>query len=1112
MKRIIIGIMALCTSMCMQAQENKLYILISETANLNKIPVTLYMNNNVAVEGIQASFALPNGLTKDNFVYNSTEEAYVVLDAARCASVFSRNQFEYFTDVNPNDLLMGFTSGISGRTIAAGSGAIGTFYFNGSSLKDGTYSVKMYAATIFPDANTRYDQEDVELIFSIRDGKVIDDSTPYCIAPQISRSGSTNSIVISTGTDGATIYYTLDGSNPTTLSALYQGPVAVTHNCTVTAFAVKDEYHPSSVSVFNVDWFKVETPTFEYKDLKLAISTTTEGANIYYTTNGNNPEPNTDGTQLYTEPLSLTENATVKAIAVKEDFNDSEVSTYSFNVAQHTCATPVIKRDGTQDRVMISCATENAVIHYTTDGSTPTASNAVYDGSIAVTHNCTIKAFAVMNGMFPSTVGVFNVDWFKVETPTFEYKDFYLSISTTTEGASIYYTTDGTDPKNDLSNAQLYKSPILMEANMIVKAIAVKQNFTHSDISSYTFVASENTCEDPQISRDGQTNRIVMSCSTDGATIYYTTDGSRPTKESAVYNGPVTMTHNCKVLAYAVRDDLFPSSLCSFSVDWFNVSPVTTEYQNGVLALNCATANAKIYYEIGGAEVTEQSPLYTQLITLTDNRIVKYMAYASGFNPTGGSFTPTDFTCAPVTIKYDGLHVTLVTTEENATIYYTMDGSTPTKESDVFSNKVLLSGLCTVKAKAVKEYKNDSQVMVAPITYFFDGTTITTSEAGHLQQATEWKGTTGLTELFIDGKVNSDDMMFLRTISDLKHLNLENTQFEAGKVPEGAFEGMNIVSVVFPKNIAPLGNVFSGCNHLSAIIWNTYDKMASSAESAGITNPNLLLYVVSQFYAPEGIRNVVVGDNATSIVLSDDDNGSFYCPKAFTAQRISYTHRYTQTTGVGECRGWETIALPFDVQTITHETKGGLLPFFVSDASTRSFWLCGLDENGFVGTEAIKANTPYIIAMPNNEMYPNSYCLAGLVTFSATNIVVPITSSITSSKGSKVLNPCFDTIEQSSNIFTINKNQSVGKDPEGSIFVPDYRAVKPFEAYLTLEGGAASMRVIPIFEDDETGIMELQSVGIMELQNGTYDLTGRKVQGELKRGVYIVNGKKVMVK
>jgi len=145
-------------------------------------------------------------------------------------------------------------------------------------------------------------------------------------------------------------------------------------------------------------------------------------------------------------------------------------------------------------------------------------------------------------------------------------------------------------------------------------------------------------------------------------------------------------------------------------------------------------------------------------------------------------------------------------------------------------------------------------------------------------------------------------------------------------------------------------------------------------------------------------------------------------------------------------------------------------------------------------------------------MYPNSYCLAGLVTFSATNIVVPITSSITSSKGSKVLNPCFDTIEQSSNIFTINKNQSVGKDPEGSIFVPDYRAVKPFEAYLTLEGGAASMRVIPIFEDDETGIMELQSVGIMELQNGTYDLTGRKVQGELKRGVYIVNGKKVMVK
>ncbi len=54
--------------------------------------------------------------------------------------------------------------------------------------------------------------------------------------------------------------------------------------------------------------------------------------------------------------------------------------------------------------VTLSCATEGAVIHYTTDGTEPTANSPVYDAPIEVTHSLTVKAFAVREGMTASAV------------------------------------------------------------------------------------------------------------------------------------------------------------------------------------------------------------------------------------------------------------------------------------------------------------------------------------------------------------------------------------------------------------------------------------------------------------------------------------------------------------------------------------------------------------------------------------------------------------------------------------------------------------------------------------------------------------------------------------
>lgn len=70
--------------------------------------------------------------------------------------------------------------------------------------------------------------------------------------------------------------------------------------------------------------------------------------------------------------------------------------------------TPVIRPNGGRftgrQTVKITCATEGAVIHYTTDGTTPTASSSVYEGAFTITETTTVKAIAVKANYIGSAV------------------------------------------------------------------------------------------------------------------------------------------------------------------------------------------------------------------------------------------------------------------------------------------------------------------------------------------------------------------------------------------------------------------------------------------------------------------------------------------------------------------------------------------------------------------------------------------------------------------------------------------------------------------------------------------------------------------------------------
>ena len=309
-------------------------------------------------------------------------------------------------------------------------------------------------------------------------------------------------------------------------------------------------------------------------------------------------------------------------------------------------------------------------------------------------------------------------------------------------------------------------------------------------------------------------------------------------------------------------------------------------------------------------------------------------------------------------------------------------------------------------------------------------------------------------------------------------------------------------------------NALKDNTELAAIIWNP-----EAAFTATVNNPNLLLYVKASQYAPSTIKNVVVNGTANSITLTDAASGNnFYCPQAFTAQKISYTHHYTMMTGIGESRGWETIALPFDVQKVAHASKGTIVPFaqWSSGDAAKPFWLYELKSNGFVEASSIKAYTPYIISMPNNPQYADQYQLVGNVTFSAENTTVKVSDNLQQPKyNDRSFVPNFQVQPSSLGYYALNVSNDYFTNnsgmTDGSRFVLNMRRILPFEAYMTTSSTNAP-ESIGIFDDMATEISEIPN-DMLNTVNSVYDLQGRKIEkSNLSKGVYIRNGQKVIIR
>jgi hypothetical protein len=437
-------------------------------------------------------------------------------------------------------------------------------------------------------------------------------------------TGSQN-LTISDTTSGATIYFTVDGSTPSTSSLIYTVPLPISNSVTIKAIAVAPG---DAVSAVGTAAFTIvaATPTFSpaagtYTGAQsVTITDAASASTIYYTTNGSTP---TTSSAVYAGPIQVSATGTVKAIAAAPGDSTSAVGSAAYTINSGTAtATPTFSPaagtyTGTQ-KVTISDTTSHAVIYFTTNGSTPTAASAVYSGPIMVDTTETVKAIAIATDDSSSAVGsaAYTINaGTKAATPTFSpaagsYTGSQkVTISDTTTGSTIFYTTNGTTPT---TASAVYTGPVVISATSTVEALAVASGDSASSVGSAAYTISGGSAAatptfSPAPAGYTATQKVTISDSTSGASIYYTTNGTTPTTASTLYSGAITVSATETVSAIAVANG-YKSSAVGSGLYTILLPPATPTFSPAAgtydgtqtVTISSTTSGATILYSING--------------------------------------------------------------------------------------------------------------------------------------------------------------------------------------------------------------------------------------------------------------------------------------------------------------------------------------------------------------------------------------------------------------------------------------------------------------------------------------------------------------------------------
>ncbi len=493
---------------------------------------------------------------------------------------------------------------------------------------------------------------------------------------------------------------------------------------------------------YTADLSVVATPTFSpeagtYNGTQnITIACATEDATIRYTLDGNDP---TETSTEYTAAIEVSANTTIKAKAWKDGLTASEIATAEYVITNYTpLDAPTFSPaagtyTGAQD-ITITAA-DGATIRYTLDGTDPTETSTEYTAAIRISSSKTIKAKAWMDGYLPSDV--VSADYV-IELPTVTFNKLASHTQITT--SDVYMIVDVASGKALTSANGTSGAPtavdVTIENNAITAAIPYELQWKFAEEEGgYSIHPAEDN--DVLLYSTGSNNGVRVGTSenkvweidiTDAGSSYHGMKNVAVSRYIGVYQNQDWRTYT------SIHDNIKNTQIEFFILGeapesapanpTFNPAEGTF-FNNVDVALACETEGATIYYTLDGTDPTDASTEYTEAIHITETTTVKAIAIKNALSSDVVSATYTisniETVATPVISPEAGNYnvpqqITITCETADAVIYYTTDGTDPTAESTHYTEPFTLSASATVKAIAVKEGMNDSQIASAAYT------------------------------------------------------------------------------------------------------------------------------------------------------------------------------------------------------------------------------------------------------------------------------------------------------------------------------------------------------------------------------------------------------------
>jgi peptidoglycan/xylan/chitin deacetylase (PgdA/CDA1 family) len=419
-------------------------------------------------------------------------------------------------------------------------------------------------------------------------------------------------------------------------------------------------------------------------NVSLAATDSQSGvAGIYYTTDGSDP---TNAGSRYISPFSISQTTTVKYRAYDVAGNAEAVKSAVIKADSVAPATTITCNEATcsngwyTSSVHVTLAATDtggsglAGIHYTTDGSAPTAASPTYTLPFSISSTATVKfrAYDVAGNAEPTQSQLVDIDTTAASTDIacnatacsdgWYHGPVQVSFAASDTGgsgvAAVRYTTDGSTPT---AASPAYTTPFTRSSTTTVKFraydVAGNAEPTQTQTIDIDTVAPTAgiTCDNAVCATaswyHGPVEVALNAADTGGsglAAVRYTTDGSTPTATSPTYNGPFTVsaTRTVKFRAWDVAGNVEVTQ--SQLVDIDAVAPTSgiscnTKacsaagwYRGSVkVALTGADSGSgvsAIHYTTDGSTPTTASPVYSVPFTLRASRNVKMLVVDNAGN------------------------------------------------------------------------------------------------------------------------------------------------------------------------------------------------------------------------------------------------------------------------------------------------------------------------------------------------------------------------------------------------------------------------------------------------------------------------------------------------